>query len=100
MLLNVTMLVLWLAPKFVPLIVITALMGPALIERVVITGVGRTVKATALLKTLLTRIWTFTVPIGAFEGTTATIEPLFQLVMLAVSPPIMALLFPCVAPKP
>jgi len=98
--LNVTALVLWVDPKFVPLIVMTAPIGPALIESVVIEGVGRTLNATALLYRLATKTWTLSLPSGALDGTTATIDPLLQVVMLADTPPMNTLLFPCVAPNP
>ena len=47
--LNVTVLVPWLAPKFVPVTVTGVAIGPKIGLRLLIVGVGRTVKFIPLL---------------------------------------------------
>lgn len=83
--LNVTVLVPWVDPKFVPVIVTDVPTGPEIGERLVMPGV--TVNVASLLPTPPT--YTFTpaaVPTGIPDGTIATTEVLLQLVICAVVP--------------
>jgi hypothetical protein len=80
--LNVTVLVLWDAPKLVPAIVRDVPTVPEFGLRLMIAGV--TVKLTPLLTTPL--IVTTTLPVVAPLGTGATIVLLTQLVGVAVVP--------------
>lgn len=84
--LNLTVLVPWVEPKFVPVIVTDVPTGPEVGERLVIPGV--TVKeGPSLLPTPPTNTLTpATVPTGIADGTIATIEVLLQLVICAVVP--------------
>ena len=59
-----------------------------------------TVKVTALLVVPLTVTVTFTEPFDRPDGTVATIEGSLQLVVDAITPPILTVLPPLVAPKP
>jgi hypothetical protein len=65
--LNLTVLVPCVAPKFVPLIVTEVPTAPEVGVKLVMVGVGRTVKATPLLATPLTV--TTTLPVAAPVGT-------------------------------
>ena len=66
---NVTVLVPWLAPKFVPVIVTAVPAGPVAGERLEMAGTGSTVKFTALLATPFTVTTTFPVLAPAGTGT-------------------------------
>jgi hypothetical protein len=94
---NTTVLVPWVAPKFVPEIVTTAPTGPKLGVRLVMLGVGRTVKLIPLLGTPFTV--TTTLPVIAPVGTGTLIEVLAQVVGVAVVPLKTTVLVLCVAPK-
>jgi len=94
---NTTVLVPWLAPKFVPAIVTTAPTGPELGVRLEIPGVGRTVKLTPLLGTPFTV--TTTLPVVAPVGTGTLIEVLAQVAGVAVVPSNVTVLAPCDVPK-
>jgi hypothetical protein len=76
--LKLTVLVPCVVPKFVPVIVITALTAPDKGERFVIFGTGRTVKVTLLLDTPLA--FTTTFPVVAPLGTGTTILVSLQVV--------------------
>jgi hypothetical protein len=95
--LNITLLLLCVAPKFVPVIVTEAPTGPDVGLRLVILGVGRTVKATPLLATPLTV--TTTLPVVAPPGTGAVMLVALQVVGVLVVPLNVTVLVPCVAPK-
>jgi hypothetical protein len=82
-----------MAPKLVPVIVTEAPTGPEVGERLVIEGVGVTVKAEPLLATPATV--TTTLPVVAPAGTTATIDVALQVVIvLAVVPLNVTVLVP------
>jgi len=87
----------WVAPKFVPVIVIEVPTAAELGERVVMLGPETTVKVAPLLGTLETV--TTTLPVFAPVGTGATILVPLQLVGVAVVPLNFTVLVPCVAPK-
>ena len=94
--LKVTVLVPCVVPKVVPLIVTEVPVGPEVGERLVMCGV--TVNVTPLLERLPT--FTTTGPVVAFDGTSATILVLLQLVMdVAVVPLKVRVLVPWVVPK-
>jgi hypothetical protein len=95
--LNLTVLVPWVAPKFVPVIVTAVAIGPLVGDRLVILGGTVTVKVTPLLASELTV--TTTVPVVAPDGTGTTILVLDQLVGVAVVPLNLIVLVPFVAPK-
>jgi len=95
--LNFTVLVPWVAPKFVPVRVIDAPTAPDVGERVVMLGVGNTVKDFPLLSTPLA--WTTTFPVVAPAGTGTAIDVALQLVGAAVVPLNLTVLEPWVAPK-
>lgn len=82
--LKVTVLVPCDAPKFIPVIVTEAPTFPKVGERLVITGVGSTVKATPLDATPPTV--TTTLPVVAPDGTTVTIDVALQPVIVAGVP--------------
>ena len=82
--LNVTLP--WVELKFVPVIVTDAPTAPAIGDRLVMLGVGKTVKDTPLLDDPLTV--TTTLPVVAPVGTTATIDVVLQLVMLVAVVPL------------
>jgi len=83
--LNFTVLVPWVAPKFVPVIVTDVPTAPDVGDSDVIPAV--TVKEASLLRTPPTKTDTpAAVPTGIFDGTTATIEVLLQLLICAVVP--------------
>lgn len=82
--LNVTVLVPWLAPKFVPVMVTGVAMVPDVGLRLEMLGVARTVKVTPLLATPLTV--TITLPVVAPAGTGTTMLVALQPVGVAVVP--------------
>src|SRR5947199_227966 len=96
--LNLTVLVPWVAPKLVPVMVTDAPTAPEVGDRLVMLGVGSTVKLTPLLATLFTVTTTF--PVLAPLGTGTTIEVVLQLVGVAAVPLNLTVLVPWVAPKP
>ncbi len=95
--LNDTVLVPWLAPKFEPVIVTGVPTGPDRTLRLVMLGVGSTVKATALLATPLTVTTTF--PVVAAAGTGTTMLVALQLVGVPAVPLNDTVLVPWLAPK-
>jgi hypothetical protein len=96
--LNFTVLVPWVAPKFVPVIVTDAATAPDVGERVVIVGVGTTVKLEPLLLTPLALTTTF--PVAAPVGTGATMDVAFQEVIAVAGVPLnVNVPVPCGAPK-
>ena len=95
--LNVTVLVPWDAPKFVPVMVTDAPVPPDVGDREVMLGVGSTVKLTPLLATALTV--TTTALVVAPEGPGTTMLLALQLVGVAAVPLNLTVLVPCVAPK-
>jgi hypothetical protein len=96
--LKVTVLVPCVEPKFVPVIVTDVPAGPDAGDKLVMLGVGRTVKLTPLLATPPTV--TTTLPVVAADGTTATIEPAFQLTIVVANVPLKeTVLVPCDEPK-
>ncbi len=84
-------------PKFVPVIVTDAPTAPEVGDRLVMVGVGSTVKLIPLLATPLTVTATF--PVAAPAGTGVTIDVALQLVGVAIVPLNFTLLVPCVDPK-
>src|SRR6266853_451917 len=96
-LLNLTVLVPWVAPKFVPVIVTAVPTGPFVGDRLVSVGGTVTVK----LRPLLARppTVTMTVPVVAPTGTGTTRLVADQLVGVAAVPLNVTVLVPCVAPK-
>ena len=95
--LNLTVLVPWVVPKFVPVIVTDEPMAPKVGDKLVILGADTTVNDLPLLATLLTV--TTTLPVVAPLGTAATIDVALQLVVVAVVPLNFTVLVPFVAPK-
>jgi hypothetical protein len=96
--LNFTVLVPWVAPKFVPLIVTAAPTAPVFGVKLVMLGAGTvTVKLTALLAWPPTV--TTTLPVVAPEGTVTPMLVALQLVAVADVPLNVTVLVPCVAPK-
>src|SRR5260221_5039770 len=95
--LNVTVLVPWVDPKFVPVIVKAVPIEPDVGERLVMLGAVTTVKITPLLATPETVTTTF--PVVAPDGTHATMLVALQLVAVAAMPPNLTVLGPCVVPK-
>jgi hypothetical protein len=95
--LNVTVLVPWVAPKFVPVIDTGAPTAAEDGDRLLIIGAGTTVNAAPALDTPPTV--TTTLPVVAPVGTGATIEVALQLVGVAAVPLNVTVLVPCVAPK-
>jgi hypothetical protein len=81
MLLNVTVPVPWVEPKFVPVIVTDAPIAAVVGERLVMLGAVTTVKLMPLLFTPLA--FTTTFPVVAPVGTVVTIDVAVQLVMVA-----------------
>lgn len=95
--LNVTELA--FVPKLLPVIVTVDPTAPEVGDRLVMTGVGRTVNETPLLALPLTVTTTF--PVVAPLGTTAAIELELQFVIVvAVVPLNFTVLEPCEEPKP
>ena len=96
--LNLTVLVPWVDPKFVPLTVTVAPTAPEVGDRLVMFGAATTVNDTPLLAAPLTV--TTTLPVVAPVGTVATIDVALQLPMVvAVVPLNLTVLVPCVEPK-
>ena len=95
--LNVTVLLPCEDPKFVPVIVTGAPTAPDVIDRLVMLGVGTTVKLTPLLATPLA--CTTTLPVVAPVGTFVAIDVALQLVIVAVVPLNVTVPLPCVEPK-
>src|SRR5256712_237286 len=95
--LNVTVLVPWVAPKFVPVMVTDAPTAPLVGASDAMLGVANTVNATPLLATPPTV--TTTLPVVAPAGTGTTRLVADQLVGVAVVPLNFTVLVPCVAPK-
>src|ERR1019366_7217402 len=95
--LNVTVLVPWLAPKFVPAIVTDVPTDPAAGARLVIPGGTVTVKFVLLL------VWpptmTTTLPVAAPTGTVTTMLVAFQFSAVAAVPLNVTLLAPWIAPR-
>jgi len=81
--LNVTVLAPCVVPKLVPLIVTQVPTGPEAGDKLVMPGVGNTVKLIELLKYPPTD--TLTKPVLAPAGTGATIDVALQLVGVAVN---------------
>ena len=96
--LNLTVLVPWVAPKFVPVIVTAVPTGPDVGFRLVIAGAGVvTVNVTPLLACVPTV--TTTLPVAAPVGTVTTMLVALQLVTPAAFVPNVTVLVPCVDPK-
>jgi hypothetical protein len=95
--LNVTVLVPWDAPKFVPVIVTELPTGPEVGLKLVMLGAASTVKLIPLLATPDTA--TTTLPVVAPAGTGATMLVALQLVGVATVPLNVTVLVPWVAPK-
>src|SRR5438445_1717314 len=95
--LNVTVLLLCVAPKFVPAIVTAAATGALVGERLVRVGGTVTVNETPLLASPPTVTTTF--PVVAPVGTGTTMLVADQLVGVAAVPLNVTVLLPCVAPK-
>jgi len=95
--LKVTVLVPCVAPKFVPVTVTDVPTAPEVGDRLLIVGVGSTVKLTPLLATPFTVTTTF--PVVAPAGTGTTMLAALQLVGVAVVPLNATVLVPCVLPK-
>src|SRR6266849_591072 len=97
-LLNATVLVPCVAPKFAPLIVTDAPTNPVVGVKLVMLGAGTvTVKLTPLLATPPTV--TTTLPVVAPLGTAAEMLAAPQLATVAAVPLKVTVLVPCVAPK-
>ena len=97
--LNVTVLVPWVGPKFVPVTATEVPAPPELGDRPVMVGPGAavTVKLSPLLLTPPTV--TTTLPVLAPLGTGARREVLLQPVGVAAMPPNVTVFVPCVEPK-
>src|SRR5204862_69316 len=95
--LNVTVLVPCVAPKFEPPIVTAVPTPPDAGDKLLIAGVGSTVKLTPLLSTLLARTTTF--PVVAPDGTVVTMLVAPHDVTAATVPLNFTDPVPCVAPK-
>jgi len=95
--LNVIVLVPCVAPKFVPAMVTEVPTGPEVGLRLVIPGVGSTVKAMPLLAT--PAAVTTTLPVVAPAGTDTTMLEALQLEGVASVPLNVTVLAPWVAPK-
>jgi hypothetical protein len=95
--LNLSVLVPCVEPKFVPVIVTTAPTAPDVGDRLVILGVARTVKFWPLLFTPLAKTTTF--PVVAPVGTGTLIVVALQLVGVPAVPLNLTVLLPWVAPK-
>jgi hypothetical protein len=96
--LNVTVLVPCGEPKFVPVIVTEVPTVPDVGERLVMLGVGSTVKLVGLLSTPLACTTTF--PVVAPVGTGTTMLVSLQLVGVPAFVLNFTVLLPCVAPNP
>ena len=96
--LNVTLLVPCVEPKLVPVMTTEAPTAPVAGLRLVMVGVGSTVKGDPALDTPLTV--TTTLPVVAPVGTTAVIDVLLQAVIeVAATPLKLTVLAPCVEPS-
>ena len=95
--LNVTVLVPWAAPKFVPVIVTEVPTSPEVTDKLLILGAGTTVKFTPLLAAPDTVTTTF--PVVAPDGTGTPMAMALQLVGVVVVPLNATVLVPCVEPK-
>jgi hypothetical protein len=95
--LNVTIPLPWVDPKFVPVIVIAALVAPVVIDRLVMLGAGTTVKLIPLLFTPLANTTTF--PVVAPAGTVTAMLVALQLVTLAEVPLKVTVPLPWLDPK-
>src|SRR6202034_1323823 len=96
--LNFTVLVPWVDPKFAPVIVTDAPTAPVVGDRLVMLGAATTVKLTPLLFTPLAL--TTTLPVVAPVGTVATIDVALQLVIVVAAVVLnFTVLVPCVKPK-
>jgi hypothetical protein len=96
--LNVTVLVPCVEPKFAPVIVTDAPAAPGVGDRLLMLGVGRTVKLTALLAA--PPAVTTTLPLVAPDGTVATIDVALQLTIFVASVPLnVTVLVPWDEPK-
>jgi hypothetical protein len=95
--LNVTVLVPWVAPKFVPVIVTGVPGDPEVTDKLVILGAERTVKFTPLLATPLALTTTF--PVVAPPGTVTPMLDAPHEVTLAVAPLNVTVPVPCELPK-
>ncbi len=95
--LNVTVLVPWLEPKLVPEIVMDVPTAPEVGDKLVMLGVGNTVKLTPLLATPETVTTTF--PVVAPFGTGTVMELAPQLVGVAPVPLKVTVLVPWLEPK-
>ena len=96
--LNLTVLVPWVAPKFVPVITTDEPTAPEVGFSVVIVGAGVvTVKVTPLLACVPTV--TTTLPVVAPLGTVTAMLVLLHEVTAAVVPSNLTVLVPCVVPK-
>jgi len=95
--LNFTVLVPCVAPKFVPVTVTEAPTAPLVGLRLVMLGVGSTVKATPALETPLTVTTTF--PVVAPVGTGTTMLVALQLAGVPAVPLNFTVLVPCVDPN-
>ena len=96
--LNVTVLAPWVGPKFVPVIVTGVPTAPEDGFKVVMLGVGITVKFTPLLASPPTV--TIALPVVAAFGTVTTMLASFQLVGVAATPLNATVLPPWVAWNP
>jgi hypothetical protein len=95
--LNLTVPLPWVDPKFVPVTVTAAPTAPVVIERLVMLGVGTTVKLFPLLATFETV--TTTLPVVAPLGTVVTMLVLVHVVVVAVVTLNLIVLVPFVEPK-
>src|SRR5436309_3060608 len=95
--LNLTVLAPWVAPKLVPATVTDVPTAPEVGDRLVMLGVGRTVKLIPLLSTPLA--CTTKLPVVAPVGTGTTIDVALQLVGVAAVPLNLTVLVPWVEPK-
>src|SRR6266699_3761661 len=84
-------------PKFDPVIVTAAPTGPVVIDKLVMTGAGTTVKFTPLLATPLA--FTTTLPVVAPLGTVTPTLDAPQVVTVAVVPLNVTVPLPCEEPK-
>jgi hypothetical protein len=95
--LNVTVLVLWVAPKLVPVIVTDVPTGPVVGDRLVMVGATVTVNVTPALA--MPPTVTTTLPLVAPAGAGTTMLVADQLVGVAAVPLKVTVLVPCVAPN-
>lgn len=95
--LNVTELLLWVDPKFAPVIVTEVPTGPEVGLKLVMLAAGTTVNPTPLLA--WAAVVTSTLPVVAPFGTVTPMLVELQLVGVAMTPLKLTVLVPCVAPK-